>query len=580
MKYEVIPQEETVIVKMTEDGITTQLSLLELPEEDCSLVEQSKKDVLGELDLEKMISDLDHCVDLLQITFNAVDGFKVQSDVQGLSNCFLDAMTESNATAFEFKLATKDVLDAYINAYGNLFYGEVDVAMMILIDIKGVAARMVEKADKLVGVFHGLTKETNLVLQEVMNVRADDEEKRNETRALINELQGSLHARNALKENLHKDIEEANAEYEELKGREMKQEERAYHLQLASMIIGGVSGLFGAVAEIATGTRTDRDAAERETASETAGESREAFAVIQAKRDYAENISKQEQNKYERQKLEERIDAIDRILDRQLYQDGDNHVSASDLDAQKTAEELRNEKRDNVVKKGQLNSEFNKLKGEEEALGKVLSDFGIVLDELSEETKNAAKENQKAANSLAERMESIQKQRNALKDQERENLVKLAEYAAKMQNMVMDESSLDSAIQCLVIAVGCLRRVLAYLHEIKLFWANVETFCNNLACNDRIDKMIKMQENKEPKQRAAYFKTSLFVKGYLDNIVKWQALHIIFKNYLAALASVSKRMTDTMEQSLSADRKEQWKLATQLSGELNAKLKDEIIEIG
>lgn len=576
MKYEVIPQDETVMVKITDDGITTQLSLLEPPGEECSLVEKSKKDVLGEINLEKMLSNLDDCVDLLQITFNAVDGFDVQSKVQELSNRFMSAMTESNAAALDFKLGTEEVLEAYINAYGNLFYGEVDTAMMLLTDTKDVAARMVKKADKLVAVFDGLTNYTNFVLKEVMNERSKDEVERGNTKALINELQGSLDAMTALKENLQKDIEQANADYDKLQKREMEQEERAYDMQLASMIIGAVGGMFGAVSNLGGTGKADRDESEKQMA----GEMGETSAEVQTKRDYTENVENQEKKKAAIKKIDERIDTIDKILDGQLYKGGDHHVSAdaSDLDAQKTDEELRKEKRENVEEKGRLNAELNKLKGEEGVLGKVLSGFGVALDKVSEDTRNTAREIQKSADSLAERLDAIEKRRNELKNQERTNLVKLAEYAAKMQNMVMDENSLDSAIQCLVIATGCLRRVLAYLHEIKLFWTNVETFCNNLALNDNITKLIKMQSNKEPEQRAAYFKTILFVKGYIGMVTKWQALYVIFKNYLTALAKVSKRMTDTMERALSADRKEQWKLATKLAGELNAKLRDEIKE--
>lgn len=577
MKYEVIPQDETVMVKITEDGITEQLSLMEPPGKESSLVVKSKKDVLGEINLEKMLSNLDNCVDLLQITFNAVDGFDVQDEVQELSNRFLDAMTESNTTALDFKLATEQVLEAYINAYGNLFYGEVETAMMLLTDTKGIAVQMVKKADELVVVFSELTDYTNSVLKEVMKERSADEQKRSETKAMINELQGSLDAMEELKENLQNDIEQANADYEKLLKREMKQEERAYNMQLASMIIGAVSGLFGVASDTVSTAKKDREAAESQTESEMG----ETSAEVQAKRNYTENIGKQEQNKSAVKKIDERIAAIDKILDGQLYKDGANHASAdtTDLDVQKTGEELRKEKQNKVEEKGRLQLEMDKLKGEETILGKTLSGFGAVMDEVAENTRSAAQEIQKTADSLAERLDAIEKKRNVLKKQERENLVNLKKNTAKMQNMVMDENELESAIQCLVIAIGCLRRVLAYLHEIKLFWSNVETFCNSLDSNESITKLIEMQRTKEPEQSAAYFKTIIFVKGYLGMVAKWQALYVIFEEYLRALAKVSKRMSETMEQELSDDRKVQWQLATKLSGKLNAKLQSEIDEI-
>lgn len=571
MNYQIVPQDETVMVTISEDGITETLTLLEPPSESCMLVQQSKKDVLGEINLEKMLANLDNCVDLLQITFNAVDGFNVQSKVQILSNKFIDAMNKSNATALDFKLATDGALKAYLNAYGNLYYGEIDSAVMLLTETKSVASRMVKKANELVLVYDELTNYTNTVLTQVMNERSADEKKRAETAALIKELEGSVNAMNALKENLKKDIEQYEADYQKLQAREMKQEERAYNMQLASMIIGAVSGLFGVGADASSkSSREERDQSEMQTASETG----ETSAEVQAKRDYTSNIGKQEQIKSALQKADARIEEIDKYLDGQLYKGGANNASAdpSSPDAQKTAEELRAEKQEKVTEKGRLNKELNTLKGQEETLSSTLKGFGAVMDKVSEETRSAAQEIQKTADSLAERMDVIRKKRDELKDQERANLAKLAENTAKMQNMVMDENSLESAIQCLVIAIGCLRRVLAYLQEIKLFWMNVETFCENLASNDGITKLISMQGSKQPEQRAAYFKTILFVKGYIGIVAKWQALYVIFSEYLAALAKVSKRMSATLEQSLSADRKEQWKLATELAGNLKEKL--------
>lgn len=573
MKYEIIPQDETVLVKISEDGITESLTLLEPPDAGCMLVQQSKKDVLGEINLEKMLANLDNCVDLLQITFNAVDGFSVQAKVQELSNRFIDAMNKSNTTALDFKLATAEALEAYLVAYGNLYYGEVDSAIMLLTDTKSIASRMVKKADELVKIYDGLTSYTNKVLEDVMNERAADEKKRAETNALIKELQGSVKAMEDLKENLKKDIQQFEDDYQSMQQREMKQEERAYSMQLASVIIGAIGGIFGTATNAAN--QNEKEDWDR---SEVASESGEASAEVKAKRDYTININKQEEKKSAIKKADERIEKIDLILDGECYKGGANNASAdqSDPDTQKTDGELRKEKEDLVVKKGKLNEELNTLKGEEGTLSSTLKGFGAVMDKVAEDTRNHAREIQKIADSLAARMDVIRKKRDELKDKERENLVKLAENTAKMQNMVMDENSLESAIQCLVIAVGCLRRVLAYLQEIKLFWMNIETFCENLAANDSIPKLISMQKDKGAEQRAAYFKTILFVKGYVGIVAKWQALYIIFTEYLLALSKVSKRMSATLEQSLSADRKEQWRLATELAGSLKEKLNLEI----
>ena len=574
MTYQIITQDETVMVKINQDGITETLNMLDAPRDSSMLVLQGKKEVLGEINLEKMLTNLDNCVDLLQITFNAVDGFSVQSKVQRLSNQFIDAMNKSNAAALDFKLAAAGAVETYIYAYGNLFYGEIEGAIMFLADTKSVATKMVKKADELVKVYDGLTSYCNIVLTEVMDERAADEKKLTETKALIVELEGSIKAMNDIKENLRKDIEQFEADYKSLQEREMKEEERAHNMQTAALVLNVVGAIFGVATDSNSGSKEELNQSELQAEDEPSSETK-------AKRDYKDNINQQEQKKAAIKKADERIAEIDTFLDGQLYKGGANNASADQTnpDSQKTDEQLRSEKSAKVTEKEKLNTELSTLKGKEATIGNTLKGLGVALDKLSEDTRNTAQQIQKSVESLAARSENIRKKRDELKDQERLNIVKLAENTAKMQNMVIDANSLESAIQCLVIAIGCLRKVLAYLQEIKLFWMNVETFCDNIANNDNIAKLIAMQGNKTPEQRAAYFKTILFVKGFIGVIAKWQALHLIFSEYLSALAKVSKRMSQALEQGLDPDRKKQWQLATKLAGELKDKLNLELSEV-
>lgn len=574
MDYDIVSRDNTVEVIISGGGYSETVTMFEEPSEECILVQQSKKEVLGQINLKKMLTNLDDCVDLLQITFNAVDGFAVQSKVQELSMEFSNAMIKSNATALEFKFATQMVVEAYVSAYDNLFYGEIETALSMLTDIKPIAKKMVERSDELVRIYDALASSTNSILKEVIDERSADEQKRSETKELIAQLDGSIKALNKLKENLAEDIKGLEEDYSRLEKQEMEQEKRAYGMQLAAVIIKSIGGLFGTASE---STKQEREESER-MAEKDLGE---ASAETKAKRDYAANIGEQEKIKSQINKIEERESEIDAILEGQLFKGGDNNEKAEhdNPDTKKTDEELRDEKRTKIAEKERLNDKLNNLKGEEKTLGNELKKFGVAIDGISDEIRTYAQDIQKKADSLLERMDNIRKQRNELKDRERENIVKLAEYTAKMENAVINENSLESAIQSLVIAIGCLRRVLAYLQEIKLFWMNVESFCDNLANNDGITKLISSKENRDVEQRAAYFKTKMFVKGYIQNVSKWKALNVIFSEYLEALSEVAKRLNKSFEQVLEADRTVQWKLASKLAGQLKTKLKSEAAEM-
>ncbi len=573
MKYDIVAKDGTVLVTVSDQNITEQLDMSQEPPEECLLVRQGKKSVLGEINLTKMLSNLHDCVDLLQITYNAVDGFTVQTQVQELSNRFIDAMSDSNQAALDFQLSAHDALEACLYAYSLLMEGGVEPALELLAGTKNTAARMVRLSDKLVKTYQGLTDYTDSVLQTVISERADDEKKREETKALIGELEGSIQAMETLKESLAKDIQDLDSDYQRLLQREIQAEKRAYGLQLASLILGSLGSILGIPGKALGSSGKERDEAERETRGETG----ETSTKDQTMRAYAQNIGRQTNIEAEHKKLDRRIGRIDEVLDGELYKGGAHNgdLPSDDPDAQKTDEELREEKQSAVDRKAALDRELDGLKGKQSTLENTLKGLGVAVDEVSKQTRSMAQDIQSQGEKLAQSAEAVRKKRDELKDLERKNLVELAKETARMKHMVMDENSLESAIQCLVIAIGCLRKVLAYLQEVKQFWMNVETFCGNLASNENLAKLIETQKNDPPEKRAAFFKNRIFVTGYLGLMAKWKALCVIFGEYRSALMEVSQRMGKAMEQPLSPDRKVQWELASRMAGTLTDKLNKE-----
>ena len=441
MNYQIFPDEETVWVRISEAGESDMLDMLEEPQEISILAESSRKAVLGEINLEKLLVNLDNCVDLLQITYCAVGSLKERLTVHELSNRFMNAITKSGDAAQDFKVGIKRVIDAYLETYQGLINGQPQAAVLLLADTSNVAIGMVKKTDELVKTFDELTAYTNETLQEVVDGRSVDETKRNEMKALITDMEGAVKIVEQLKESFQKDIVQYETDYKELQQREMVQENQAYNMQIASMVLGAVSGIFGANS---TGENT--------------------------------------------------------------------------------------------------------------------------------------KEERNHADPLAKRRDAMSVKRDLLQEKEHENLVNLAEYTAKMKTMVMDGNSQESVIQSLALTVGCLRRVLECLHEIRRFWERVETLCGSRADANKLRTMIDSHQEAEPEYNAVYFKTILFVRGYAEMRANWKALEVIFSQYPVALANCSKKVTAILEDSLLADHTERWKLAAGLAGELNARLEQEILQ--
>lgn len=573
MKYLVNPQDDTVMVAISDNGETQEILLNEAPDKGNMLVEYCVKDVLGEINLTKMLTNLDHCVDLLQITFNAVDGFSVQSDVQELTHKFINAMTKSNAYALAFKSASDTVLEAYIDAYQCLFSGDIKIALQLLGETKNVARKMVEKASELVTIFDELSTHANDVLKKVLIVRADDEKKRAETVQIINELEGSISAMNQIKESLAKEIKNYEKDYTELLEREVRQEKRSYNLQIASIVMVGLGTIFGKGSN-----ENASNIDERNEAEEYVGDATQDSTEEGAKTKYSNNVMSQKQKESQLKNIDATIEKIDDVLNNEKYKGGEhyNEEDTSNPYTKKTADELRDEKKNLMDEKETIHNDINTLQGEKQALESTLQNFGVAMKELSESTAAAADKLQEKADSLAKRAEIIREKRDELKEQERSNLAALAKNTAAMQNMVMDKNSLESAIQCLVIAVSCLRKVLAYVSEVKEFWSKVEVYCENLQDNGSLKILIEGQSEKSIEDKARYFKTILFVKSYINSLARWRALSIIFDEYMISLATVSSRMMASLEQEISAKQEDQWKLAKKLASNLEGRLKIEL----
>lgn len=109
MKYEVTEQE----IKIT-DGITTYLCKYDdLPQETMPLVEESKKSLLQDIDLNDMLTNLDNSAELIYIAFCALHGKSMQSDLDGLQVNLLKLCAKSKVTMTTFRDRSKEITEKY-----------------------------------------------------------------------------------------------------------------------------------------------------------------------------------------------------------------------------------------------------------------------------------------------------------------------------------------------------------------------------------------------------------------------------------------------------------------------------------
>ena len=547
-------------------------TLSEAPKEHGLLVQANKKVILGSINLESMLKNLDNCVDLLKVTYNAVNGMPgLHNGINALQIKFADAMIKSNETVLEFRTSTETVIQQFLFAYDALISGSEQDALDIFGEIIDTANTMITKASELVVVFEGISKETEKKLDDIITTNTKKIAKRDEVILFNASLKASIEALQTIKENLMDEIEQYNEEYNKLEARQKKQEDRAYDMQITSLIVSAVSSVFGGAVNAVQDNKQNNDMVTATTPQdETANKTRE---------EYENNLKQQETLKKEIETIETRISQIDTILNSDKFADGENadEADASNPDSAKTGEELRTEKQDLTAHKSEKNNQLNSLKSKNDTLKGALDGFGKAFDKVADGTQKMSEQAQQAAESLNARMDKIAQYRRELKKQERENLKQLAEYTKQLQNSVITKDALDVAINSLVVATGCMRKVVSYLKEIVLFWTQVKSFCEKLAgdkTRDYIRRSIKVSDDIEI--RSAPFKRQLFVVTYIESLARWVALNVVCNEYLDAIAKISHRINETIGETEMMPE-EHWKQATTLAAELNSKIGEEIV---
>lgn len=216
-------------------------SLTKAPTPDSFLVVQEKQWILGQLNLNKLLQNLDSCVDLLEIAYNAVNGMEgLHRSVSDIQIRFGDALITSNETVQGFAYKTSSIIDAFIETYECLLDGDEASAIETLKGIQKYAVAMRQQSEALGDTFDTLAKNTNSALNETIEKNAINYVQKEEIIKQNAEMEAQVAAMEALKKNLEEKVTAITADYSKVQKQQEKQEERAFALQLTGAILGGL----------------------------------------------------------------------------------------------------------------------------------------------------------------------------------------------------------------------------------------------------------------------------------------------------------------------------------------------------
>lgn len=523
--------------------------------ENALMVTAEKQDILHQMDLPTVISNLNNTVDLLNISYHAVYGFPEQSQVFGLQKCVMDLNDKGLVVVTDFKDQASVVVAELVGVYRWLIKGMESVAISKLEQFANRAAGMSEQALEMADGYQTAADKTSAVLQKVMDQNAAQVEKSAELTRMMKELEAAQESVAAIQKSVEERLSGMQQEYRRLV--KVDEDERS-HKQTMD-IMGAVFGFLGSAVSVAA-------SAVNANGSGAAGTQ---AADTRSQQDYDDAEKKKEELEQQVEEKEQEIAALEKkvkdlIAEKDEAQEAEKEKLEKEISAaRKAVSAARKEKENLEIKKKAAADKLEKL-------GNMLGAQGAQMQQ------NAAA-GADASQTRADQMNAIYTEIMNLEKQKTEQIGLLAKYAKQMEATVIDQHSTEAAIQSLILAVSCLKKSVVALKDIALFWSSLERSCRALADNSLKDD-IKALQSADKADRIEAYQSPEIMYPIASYMAKWVAILSISREYLAAAEKTRKHLNDTVanSDSVSMTREAHWELASKLAGEVGDSLTRQI----
>lgn len=521
--------------------------------ENALMVTAEKQDILHQMDLPTVISNLNNTVDLLNISYHAVYGFPEQSQVFGLQKCVMDLNDKGLVVVTDFKDQASVVVAELVGVYRWLIKGMESVAISKLEQFANRAAGMSEQALEMANGYQTAADRTSDVLQKVMDQNATQVERSAELNKMMKELEAAQESVAEIQKSLEERLSGMQQEYRRLV--KVDEDERS-HKQTMD-IMGAVFGFLGSAVSMA---------ASAVNANEAAGAS---ATDMQSKQDYDEAEKKKEELEQQFEEKEQEIAALEKKVE-DLVAEKDE---AQESEKKRLEKEISNARKAvSAARKEKENLEIKK-----KAAADKLEKLGNMLGAQGAQMQQKADAGADASQIRADQMNAIYTEIMNLEKQKTEQVGLLAKYAKQMEATVIDQHSTEAAIQSLILAVSCLKKSVVALKDIALFWSSLERSCRALADNSLKDD-IKALQSADKADRIEAYQSPEIMYPIASYMAKWVAILSISREYLAAAEKTRKHLNDTVanSDSVSMTREAHWELASKLAGEVGDSLTRQI----
>ena len=230
--------------QVTIDGET--FDLIVIPSAESRMVQSAKKKLLGQLDLQTLVSDLGKLGKFMRVAYNGVAGYtEVQIKVQTVGYEITELADKSALTVKQFKDTSQEVLEDLKSTYQYLLDGLEEVSLVTLSMMGNKAANMAEAAEELRKDFDQAKKVVKSTLEDTMRAKGEEQKNREILEKQRKEFQKKKEEAEELERDAQEGQERAKMFYEESQRREDKAQDT--HDSILRSIADSITGVFTGV---------------------------------------------------------------------------------------------------------------------------------------------------------------------------------------------------------------------------------------------------------------------------------------------------------------------------------------------
>lgn len=209
----------------------------------------------------------------------------------------------------------------------------------------------------------------------------------------------------------------------------------------------------------------------------------------------------------------------------------------------------------------------------------MLNQIGSLLSQSGSQMVQEAQDSTSADIVRAERMNEIYDEMLRLEEENTKQAGLLAKYAKQMETFVIDQQSIDAAIQALIIATSSLKRAVVAFKDIALFWNSLEESCRALS-ESGFKGTIQNLQGQPKEERIGFYKSEDIMYPLLSYISQWAAIASVSTDYLNAAEKTRNHLNETLVTADSTDmtRQQHWDKASTLAGKVGSRLQDQVTE--